>query len=334
MLHLAQEPPSRRATLMRFGVLFAALWLPGGSLADNQRTMPRIGVLIPMGLDSVVAQLLRQGLAELGYVDGRNITIDWRPFRDPGEQLQASATDLANAKVDLIVAIGTNTARAAMVATATTPIVFVSGDPIAGNLADSLSHPGRNATGVSILSPELTAKRVEYLHVIAPRARRITYLMNTNSALELRQYEEFSRAARALGLKASAVDCRSVEELDPTLATLQREPPDALVVSGNPLFLDFGAKVARAVNAIRRPAIFPYREYHAHGVLMSYGPSGRDNMHRVAVYVDRVLKGARPAELPIEQSTKLDFVNDIRIAQAMRISVPDALLILADEVLR
>jgi len=145
--------------------------------------------------------------------------------------------------------------------------------------------------------------------------------MNSTNVVEPKSYQELARAARSFGLKPRTVDCRSVEELTPALAALRREPPDGLVVSGNPLFLDFGAQVAGAVDSMRRPAIFPYREYHAHGVLMSYGPSGKDNMCRVAGYVDRILKGAKPAELPIEQSTKLDLVIDMRIARAMGITV-------------
>jgi putative ABC transport system substrate-binding protein len=270
----------------------------------------------------------------VGYKQDETITIDWRAFQDPGVQLRALAQDLVAGKVDLIVALGTPAARAAMSATTSIPVVFLSGDPIASNLADSLSRPGRNASGVSILSPELTAKRLEYIHMVAPRARRIVYLMSTTNQLEIRQYEALSNAARDLGLKVAALNCARPEELDGVLSTLQRDPPDGLVVSGNALFLDGRRKVTAAVRAIRRPAIFPYREYHDQGVLMSYGPSGKDNMHRVALYVDRILKGGVPAQLPIEQSTKLDLVVDLRVARAMHIAVPDTLLALADEVLR
>jgi len=321
--------------LSALGAILVAPIFARAAFAEIERKTPRIGVLVPVGLDSIVPQFLRQALAQRGYLDGRSVTMDWRTFRGGGDDLKAAATALVETNPDLIIAVGTGTARAAMAATTTIPIVFISGDPIAGNLADSLSRPGRNATGVSILSTDLVAKRVEYLHMLAPRARKVGFLMNSTSPIESKQFQEVVvDTARALGLKATAIDCRSPEELVPVLAALQRDPPDGIVISGNPLFFEFGAKLAAALRATRRPAIFPFREYHQHGVLISYGPSLKETWSRVAGYVDRILKGARPAEQPIEQSTKLDLVVDMRVARALRITVPDSLLTRADEVLR
>ena len=295
---------------------------------------PRIAFLTPLAESASLRQFFRQGLRELGYIEGKNINIEWRRA-DTGQQLQALADELVKEKVDVIVTTGTPAARAAMQASATIPVVFASvGDPIVSGFAASLARPGRNGTGVSIVSTELYPKRVEFLHQLAPKARRITYLTNSSNPIAARLLEEVEIAARKLGVRIQVRDARDAGELDAVLRTLGKNRPEAILVGGDLLYLANMEKVADAVRKARVPAMFPYDDFHEYGALMSFSASMGESGRLAAGYVDKILKGAKPAELPIQQISRFELIIDLRLAREQGIKVPQEMLFRADKVIQ
>ena len=309
-----------------------AMSLLPGAHADPVPSVVRIGTLTPLVTTSP-EEGLREGLAELGYVEGRNLIIE-RRSAESTDGLQSAAADLVRSKVNLIVAFTTQAARAALSATSTIPVVFLSGDPVGTGLAASLAHPGANASGVSTLSTELMPKRLELLRQVAPQVRRVILLGNPSSPLQAGVLKEAHKAGEALRMQVVAVDARNAAELDAALRRLQHRAHDGFMVSSDLLFLTNRAKVAAAVAKAKLPGIFPWRDYHDVGVLMSYGASTREMGRRAAAYVDKILKGAKPADLPVEQSSKYELVIDLRVARELGLKVPQELLFRADEVIR
>jgi putative ABC transport system substrate-binding protein len=310
------------------------LWFGAGVIGAAPADAPRIGFLTPIPESGPDREGFRQGLHELGYVEGKNIVIDWRRA-DTSQASQSLADQLVKTKVNVIVASGTPAAAAAMRATATIPVVFANiGDPVASGFAASLARPGRNGTGVSIDSTELYPKRVEFLHQLAPKARRITYLVNSSSPIAARMLEVTEIAARTLGVRLQTLDARNGRELDALLQTLEKNPPEAVLVGGDLLYLANKGKVAAVVRKARIPAIFPYDDFHENGALMSYGPSMREAGRLAAIYVDKILKGASPSELPIQQISRFELIVDLGLARELGIDVPRELFVRADRVIR
>jgi putative ABC transport system substrate-binding protein len=261
--------------------------------------MPTIGYLTLNSEGTPTEQGFRDQLRELGYAEGSSIVIERRYARLA--QLAALASELVQKRVDLIVTVSTPAARAAMEATATIPIIFLSGAPVSAGLAMSIAHPGRNATGVSILSTELYPKRIEYLHLVAPRARRIAYLMNPANPIATPQLEAVQKAAQKLGLQLLRFDVRDPDELDAVLAAITRSKANAVLIGGDAYIYSNMAKVVQALRKAKLPAISPSADSSSEGVLMSYGADTRDVGRKMAVYADKILKGAKPADLPIEE---------------------------------
>jgi putative ABC transport system substrate-binding protein len=302
----------------------------GAAPADH----PRIGFLTPLPGSGPDRVGFRQGLRELGYVEGKNIVIDWRRG-ETSQELRSLAEALVKGKVNVIVTTGTPATRAAMQGTATIPVVFAGiGDPIASGFAMSLAKPGRNGTGVSVFAAELYPKRLELLHRLAPKARRITWLINSSNPLTATFLEETEMATRTLGIQLQTLDARNTRELDAVLRSLDKNPPEAILVGGDLLYLAHKEKVAAAVRKSRVPAIFTSDGYHEHGALMSYGPSLREAGRLAAVYVDKILTGASPSELPIQQISRYELIIDLRLARELGIDVPRELLVRADKVIR
>ena len=321
-----------RCSLITAAVVVTAL-LSAPAVAD-QPAIPRIGVLVLPIANSPDEAGLRDGLRELGYVEGTNIFIDLRRSTGASENQRSVVADLARSKPDVLVVFSTIATRAALEATTTIPIVFLSADPVTSGLAQSLAHPGGNATGVSVVLTELTAKRLEFLRLLVPRARRIACLMNSSNPAGVQQLEAAQQAARALGVQLVTLDARNAVELDAALRALQRHAADAVLVTGDILFRVNRSKVTQAVRKARLPATFPFREYHEDGALMSYGPNLREVGRKMAVYVDKILKGAKPADLPIEQMSKYELIIDLRVARELNLNVPQDLLLRADEVMK
>jgi ABC-type uncharacterized transport system substrate-binding protein len=315
------------------GVAIGAALLLSPLARADQPAIPRIGALVSIGNSPLLAEGLRDGLRELGYNEGKNIFVEWRSAASDVE-LRSAAVDLARSKLDVMVVNTTAGARAALEATTTMPIVFVSGDPVATGLAASLARPGGNATGVSVVSTELFPKRLEYLHWVAPRARRIAFLMNSSNPIASTQLEATQKAARLLGLQLVKLDARNETELRAVLQALERGTADGAIVSNDLVYRSTVSKVAQVIRKAKLPAIFTYRQYLNEGGLMSYGPDPRDVGRKLAVYVDKILKGAKPADLPIEQLSKYELVIDLRVARELNLTVPRELLLRADEVIR
>jgi putative ABC transport system substrate-binding protein len=277
---------------------------------------------------------LREGLRELAYVEGEDIIIEWRRFIGTAEELRLAAAELARDKIDLIVSVGSLHTRAALEATAL-PVVFTFvGDPVGTGFATSLANPGGRGTGVATLSATLGAKRLELLHQMVPRAKRIVYLMNSSSPIHAPQFAEAQRAAGMLGVKLVPLDARNAGELDAALRAIPASGADAVLVAGDLRFLVHRAKVAEAVRKAKLPATVPSKESHDNGVLMSYGPNVRDTARRSAAYIDKILRGAKPSDLPIEQISHFELMIDLRVARALKLEVPEPLLLRADEVIR
>ena len=323
-------------SLILCAVVSAAL-LSDFAWAD-QPSIPRIAVLLPGATTNRMdEEALRDGLRDLGYIDGKNIVIEQRRLlgtsAETDERLLSLAADLERSKADVIVVFSTPAARAALRATRL-PVVFLAGDPVGTGLAASLARPGGRGTGVSMLMPEMVSKRVQLLQQVAPGIRRIVFLMNSYNPLNTRMLEEAQRAARILDLELVTLDARNAGELDVALHAMPRSTADGLVVSPDLLFLTNKTKIAQAVRKTKLAAIFPYKAYHDDAVLMSYGGNVQEAARKLAACVDKILKGAKPAELPIEQMSSYELIIDLRVAHAMGIHVPQDLLLRADEVIR
>ena len=310
-----------------------AVVLLAPAYADPEPGVPHIGVLFDGRGAAPWTQGLRDGLRRHGYVDGKSIIIEWQGSAETYEQMRVLAAELARSGVKLIVTAGSPATPAALEATEL-PVVFTFGDPVAAGYGVSLAKPGGRGTGVSVLSIELYPKRLQLLRELAPRARRVVFLRNPTNRLASRLLDELQAAGKTLGMQIVTLDARDASEVDTALRSLRRGAPDALIVSAEPLFMASKAQIARRVRTLKLPAVFPWREYHDEGVLMSYGPNLTATGRQMAGYVDKILRGAKPADLPIEQASTYELIIDLRIARAMGLKVPQSLLARADEVMR
>lgn len=275
----------------------------------------------------------RQGLGELGWVEGRNVVIEHRHSAGMSERFPALAAELVRLQVDLIVASATPATLAAKRATTTIPIVGVGlPDPVGQGLAASLVRPGGNVTGLAFLFPELAAKRLELLKEALPGVSRVTVLWNEANPGNVRQIEETKRAAQTLGLKLQSAPIRSPKDFQAAFAALTRTRAEAVVVLGDPLTITYRSQIVEFAAKSRLPTIHPFRESVEAGGLMAYGVDLLDMYRRAASYVDKILRGAKPADLPIEQPTKFEFVINIKAAKALGLTIPPSLLLRADHV--
>ena len=315
----------------------AAVW-PLAARAQ-QPAMPVIGFLNPQSPEGYVEQMraFRQGLRSTGYVEGENVAIEYRWADNQYERLPPLAADLVRRRVTVIAATGgPPPALAAKAATATIPIVFnVGNDPVRHGLVASLARPGGNLTGVNFLVVELAAKRLELLRALVPGAARVAVLLNPlssgdNAKVTLRDVEE---AARAFGLQVQALNAVTSGEIDAAFEQMGREWPDALFVATTPLFTVRRIQLVQLAAFHRIPAAYATRDLVEVGGLMSYGASLTDAYHQVGVYVGRILKGAKPADMPVLQSTKLELVINNHTARMLGLTVPDKLLAAADQVI-
>jgi putative ABC transport system substrate-binding protein len=311
----------------------AAAW----SLAAHaqQPAMPVIGFLNPgspeASADRVAA--FRKGLSETGYVEGRSVAIEYRWANAQIDQLPALAADLVRRRVAVIFEFGT-LPIASKAATATTPIVFVTpDDPVKLGLVASLNRPGGNLTGATILTTEVLPKRLELLHELVPTAAKIALLVNSTNPAAEAQSRDVRSAARTLGLQIDVLNASSERDFDTVFATLAQLGAGGLVIAGDSVFGRRNEQLAALALRHGVPAISQTREFTAAGGLMSYGPSLPDAYHLAGVYTGRILKGDRPADLPVQQSTKFELIINLKTAKALGITFPLPLLTRADEVI-
>jgi putative ABC transport system substrate-binding protein len=313
----------------------AALTWPLAARAQ-QPTMPVVGVLhIGLARTSRQLQFLRQGLRESGYLEGQNIGIEYRSAEGQSDRLPELAADLVRQHVAVIAAVsGTNSALAAKAATATIPIVFLTGgDPVKLGLVGSLNRPEANITGITFLVEELGAKEISLLHELLPEAKSVGFLVNPNNPAAPQQILNLQEAARALGLDLQVVRASNPNDLDEVFSTVANYKIGALLVGADPLF---GSNIDRIVALAahhRIPTVYYRRDFVDAGGLMSYGTSADDAWRQVANYVSRILKGARPGDLPVMQSTKFELVINLKAAKALGIEVPPNLSARADEII-
>jgi putative tryptophan/tyrosine transport system substrate-binding protein len=307
--------------------------------AQQETTVYRIGRLSP-GSPRLVVHLweaFRQGLRELGYVEGQNLVIEDRYAEGSPERLRDLAAELVRLPVDVMVAEGAAAVRAARHATRTIPIVMAAGvDAVGEGLVASLARPGGNITGLSFLGADLPGKRLEILKETVPQSTRIAVLANPAFPAYAPRLHTLTGAARALGLQLHVVEVRHADELDTAFAGLTQAGADAVIVIEDAVVLNSerGQVVADLAAKSRLPVIYGWKEWVVAGCLMSYGPS-RPGMYRhAAIYVDKILKGANPAELPVEQATKFELVINLKTAHALGLTMPPSLLFQADEVIR
>jgi len=313
----------------------AAAGLPLPARAQQQ-AVPAIGFLNNQGLGgrAHLIDAFRGGLDEGGYVEGRNVTIEYRWAENQHDRLPALAEDLVRRQVAVIAAAGAVTARAAKAATSTIPVVFTVGsDPVRAGLVASLNRPGGNLTGVSFLSDALGTKRLGLLREVMPRAATVAVLINPQGPDAESQLKDVPAAAQSIGQLIHIVNATSQAEIDSAFATFHRLKVGALMVGADPFFLDRRDKIIERAARDSIPAIYDLREYPAAGGLMSYGTSLADVYRQSGVYIARVLKGAKPADLPVLQPTKFELVINLKTAKALGLDVPPILLARADEVI-
>jgi putative ABC transport system substrate-binding protein len=299
--------------------------------------MPVIGFLHSASPDGNAERLraFRQGLKEAGFVEGENVAIEYRWADNQNERLSELAADLVRRRVAVIAAGGTPATFSAKAATTTIPVVFVvSEDPVKLGLVTSLARPGGNLTGINFLATELAAKRLELLRQLVPGATRIAVLVNpADAAVTETTLREAETAARAMGLQIQVHNASSSREIEASFATFVRERPDGLFVQSSALFNDRRVQLALLTVLRRLPATYPFRDYAEAGGLMSYGASLRDTFRQLGAQTGRILKGGKPADLPVVQSTKYEFVINLQAARAIEVEVPNAVQLLADEVI-
>ena len=307
----------------------AATW----PLASRAQKPFKIG-LLDTGLGADFAVPFMQKLAELGYVEGRNVVIERKSAGGNTALLTDLAADLVRQQVDVIVTAGTPAGFAAKKATSTIPIVLgANSDPVGVGLVASLARPGGNATGNSLMAPDLSAKRLEILHALAPEISRIAILWDSSNPGMAERVRETKIAADQSHVLLHTVGPRNLNELDTAFADLLNARPDALLVTAEAFTRQHLVRILDFANNNKIPAMFEDSSYVAAGGLMSYGPDYQDVFRKAAVFVDKILKGAKPADLPIEQPTKFELAINLKTAKAIGLSIPPTLLTTADKVI-
>jgi putative ABC transport system substrate-binding protein len=311
----------------------AATW-PLASHA--QPKIPRIGFMgnSSAALEANLIDAFREGLRELGYEEGRNIVIEYRWADGKYDRFPALVAELIAAKVDAIVTAGTPAALAVKKSTKAVPLVMVAvGDPVGTGLVPSLARPGGNLTGLSSIAPDLEGKRLQLLHEVVPTLSHVAMFVNSLNAFHVSSVKQARAAAQAMGIKLEPHDIRKSEDLDDAFAAIRKERPDALLVLADRVFLHNRQRIVDFTKQQRLPNVNAYKELVEVGGLMSYGPSYEDMHKRAAIYVDKILKGAKPADLPIEQPSKFTFIVNLKAAKELGVTVPSQLLGLADQLI-
>jgi putative ABC transport system substrate-binding protein len=304
--------------------------------ASAQSKIPRIGFMgnSTAALEANLVDAFREGLREHGYEEGRNIVIEYRWADGKYDQFPALVAELIAAKVDAIVTAGTPAALAVKRATTTVPLVMVAvGDPVGTGLVPSLARPGGNLTGLSSIAPDLEGKRLQLLREVVPALSHVAMFINSLNPFHVSSMNQARAAAQAMGIKLQLHDIRKSEDLDDAFAAIRKERPDALLILADRVFLHNRERMMDFTKEQRLPNVNAYKELVEVGGLMSYGPSYEDMHKRAAIYIDKILKGAKPADLPIEQPSKFTFIVNLKAAKALGVTVPSQLLGLADQLI-
>jgi putative ABC transport system substrate-binding protein len=322
----------RRAFVSSALALLAA---PHVAEAQQAGKVPRIGVLLTLytaGEDA--PQQFRLGLRDLGYIEGQNIAIEWRSAEGKYERLPALVAELVQLKVDVIVADVTRATQAARQATSTIPIVImVAADPVGNALVSSLAHPGGNITGLSILLSDISAKRLQLFREAVPSIGHVAVLWNPASPYHKTLLKEVDAAAPSLRLRLLPIAVQGPGEFEGAFSSMAKAHVNALLVADDPMFLTSRTRLIELATKSRLPTMFAHSDFVPAGGLMSYGPNLSERFRVAATYVDKILKGAKPADLPVDQAVKLEFLINLKTAKALGLTIPPSLLLRADQVI-
>jgi len=329
--------PLRKTALA--SILFAGAVLAAAVIAEAQqpKKIPRIGYLAATSLsaNAVLIEAFRQGLRELGYAEGKNIVIEWRSAEGKLDRLPAFAAELVHLKVDVIVTAGQSSTRPANEATRTIPIVMAQNpDPVGAGFIASLARPGGNITGLSSLTPEISGKRLELLKETVPRLSRVVVLGTSTTPSNAQALRETELAAGALTVKLQYLDVRGSKDIETAFRAASKERAEAVLVLGGPVLSSQRAQVVELAGNSHLPAIYGQPETVEAGGLMSYSVSYTDLYRRAATYVDKILKGAKPADLPVEQPMKFELVINLKAAKQIGLTIPPNVLLRADKVIK
>lgn len=328
---------TRRKMLFALGA--GALSVTDPSLAQVPAKVRRIGFLAERSRSTpshpdVYYDAFVQGMRELGYVEGTNLVVEWRFADGESERLPGLAAELVQIKVEVIVSHGTPGTRALQRATRTVPIVFAAaGDPVASGFAVSLAQPGGNITGLSLMAPDLSPKQLELLKTMVPTLSRVAVLVNAGNPGNAASLESLQGAARQIGIAALPVNARTAQDIERGFTIMTRERADAGLSLADPFFTGQRRQIVELANKHRLPMMYAQREYVEAGGMMSYGPNFADLYRRAATYVDKILKGVRPDELPFEQPTRFHLAINRKTATALGHKIPQELMLRADEVI-
>jgi ABC-type uncharacterized transport system substrate-binding protein len=327
--------------MIRKFVLFLLITavLPAASLVEAQqpRKVPPIGVLFPgsPATFSRRTEAFLQGLKEFGYVEGKTITIEWRWAEDKVERMPELAADLVKVNPELIVANGTPAINALKARTKTIPILMaVVGDPVGTGLVQSLAHPGGNVTGLSIVAPNLSGKRLDLLREAAPGVTPVAALVNPNNPVYRAELQETQDAARNTGVELEVLEATDANSLELAFTAMRQRRIRAFIVLTDTFFFSMRSRILEQALKLRLPAMYFESEFTDNGGLLSYGPNMNDLFRRAATYVDKILKGAKPGDLPVEQPTKFELVINLKAAKQIGLTIPPNVLARADKVIK
>ena len=304
--------------------------------AQQPKKIPRIGHLAgSSSANPARTEAFRQGLRELGYVEGKNIVIEWRSAEGKSDRLPALAAELVRLKADIIVTTGPSPTRAAKEATVTIPIVMaLDNDPVGNGFVASLARPGGNITGLSTLAPEISGKQLELLKEIIPKLSRVAVLGTSTNPGNAQALREIELAAGAFGVKLQFLDVLDPKDIETALRAVSKGRAEAVLVLGSPVFISHRKQVVEVAVKSRLPTVYWASEFVEDGGFMSYAVNATDLHRRAATYVDKILKGAKPADLPVEQPTKFEFIVNLKAAKQIGLTIPPNVLVRADKVVR
>ena len=326
---------NRRDTVLALVALGAAAG-PVASLAQHQGKVWRIGFLslAPASLNPANSDAFLKGMRELGYVEGKNLVVEWRFADGDFARLPGMAADLVRLKVDVIVAVASAAIGAAQKATTTIPIVMATtGDPVGSGFVKSLARPGGNITGLSNLGGDIGPKLFDLLHSVVPKLSRVGLLVTPTSTSYRAILDSVQATAQKAGVRTLVAEASTPQELENAFAMMAREKAGAVIVGAAPFFGLHRPQISELALKYRMPSIFGNRAYVDAGGLMSYGYKATDNYQRAATYVDKILKGAKPGDLPVEQPVTLEFVVNLKTAKALGLTIPPSIMLRADDVI-
>lgn len=318
-----------------WALILAAAVVSCPTLAQEASKIPRVGYLSAREAPETRDEAFRQGLRALGYIEGKSIAVEYRYSSGNAERLRVMADELVGLKVDVIVSAGSLATRAARAATTTIPIVMaLDPDPVGSGFAASLARPGGNITGLSTLAPEISGKQLELLKQIVPKLTRVAVFGNSRAPGNAQKIQELELAARKLDISLQYLDVLEPKDIEPAVrATVKGRSGAIMILVAGSVLLSHRAEIVELARKNKLPTAFNVREYVEDGGLMSYGVNIPDLFFRAATYMDKILKGAKPANLPIEQPAKFELVINRKTAKALRVSIPQSVLIIADKVI-